>query len=57
MSTIATEVKDNQVTSTEALRVRPEEVPLPQVLRTITQDAAKDPALYLNETAVPRGGE
>ena len=34
-----------------------EVVPLPEVLRQIREDAAKDPAEFLNQTAVPKGGE
>ena len=57
MSTIATEVKDGQVASTEALRVKPEEVPLPQVLRTITQDAQKRSGPLPERNRRSRGGE
>jgi hypothetical protein len=57
MSDIATEIKPQDVTAPQTDPVKPEEVPLPHVLRHIAEDARKDPALYLDETAVPRGGE
>jgi hypothetical protein len=37
--------------------VRPELVPLPEALKQIRRDANHNPAAYLDETAVPRGGE
>jgi hypothetical protein len=34
-----------------------EVVPLPEVLRQIGRDSAKEPRQYLDETRVPLGGE
>lgn len=37
--------------------VQPEQIPLTEALRQIRVDAADRPADYLQETAVPLGGE
>ena len=62
MSEVVTQTKPETAkartaTSPTTIPVKPEQVPLPQVLRNIAEDAQKDPAVYLMETTVPRGGE
>ena len=57
MSEVVAQIKPDTATSPVIIPVKPEQVPLPQVLRQIAEDAQKDPAVYLKETTVPRGGE
>ena len=57
MSEVETQNKPETATSPVIIPGNPEQVPLPQVLRSIAEDAQKDPAVYLKETTVPRGGE
>ena len=45
------------VVPTETVTVPRECVPVAEVLRQIGRDAANDPQRYLEETAVPHGGE